>query len=382
MNFQLSTEQQLLQDSLRRFVDKAWHFEARRAWLANTCDGAQQHWQTLAANGWLAATLPEAYGGLGGSLAEAILIAEEFGRGLVLEPYFGHAVLAAQAILAAGTPTQKEALLPPLAEGSRCFALAYSEPSSRGMPSPVTTRAVAEGARFELHGHKTLVLAGARTDSFIVSAAVGKDVGLFLVDAGSRGLRRIAVPLHDGTRAEELVLDGVAVDAQAMLGVPAHGSGALQTALQHGILALGADLIGCMQRAIELTTEYVKTRQQFDVTISSFQVIRHRLADMTVELETARSMLFAALASMEQDDAPTRAWTLAAAKALICRAARAVCGQAIQLHGGIGLTEECAIGHYFKRAVVAEQLLGSSDIHDAANAQAGVEALMREELTT
>jgi alkylation response protein AidB-like acyl-CoA dehydrogenase len=376
MDFNLDSEQQLLQDSVRRFIDKAYGFEARAALVRARQEGSAENWRMFAANGWLAAALPEEYGGFGGSLIDTAIIAQEFGRGLVIEPYLGCAVLAAQTLLAGGSPAQKDRLLPSLADGSRRIALAYSEPAARGMPGPVTLQARRNAAGYVLDGRKSLVLGAVGAQAFIVSASIldpnasAEGVTLLLVDADSAGLHRQALPLHDGTWAEELVFEDVQVRVDDVLGEPGQGLQALHAGLAHATVALCAELIGAMEKAIEVTGEYLKTRQQFGMAIGNFQALQHRIADMAAEMEVARSMLFAALASVENDDAATRQRTLSAAKALIGRAARTVCAQAIQLHGGIGMTEEYLVGHYFKRAVVADLLLGSSERHEAACAAA------------
>jgi alkylation response protein AidB-like acyl-CoA dehydrogenase len=372
LEFTLTVEQQMLQDSVRRFVERTYDFESRAARAKSRQEGDPAHWAMFADNGWLAAALPEEFGGLGGSPIDAAVIARELGRGLVLEPYLGCAVLAAQTLAAGGSAAQKDRLLPGLASGTRRAALAYSEPASRGMPEPIAARARRVGASYLLDGRKSLVLGARGADTFIVSANLVDEharlVGLtlFLVDGDSPGLARQALPLHDGTWAEELTLVDVAVDPRGLIGEPGQGLDALGAGLAHGIVALSAELVGVMERAIELTADHLKTRKQFGVAIGSFQALQHRIADMAAEMELARSMLFAALASIANEDPATRRRTLSAAKALIGRAARRVCAEAIQLHGGIGMTEEYAVGHYYKRAVVADLLLGSSERHEAA----------------
>ncbi|MBM7063002.1 acyl-CoA dehydrogenase family protein [Pseudomonas sp. UL073] len=372
MDFQLTSEQQLLQDSVRRYVDKAYGFEARTALLHSGRNGSAANWQLFAENGWLMAALPEEYGGLGGTLEDSVIIAQELGRGLVLEPYLGCAVLAAQTLVAAGSPAQQAALLPQLADGSYRLALAYSEPASRGMPDIVALRAERSGDSFLLHGTKSLVLGAVDAQAFIVSARIDGTAGisLLLVDGDSAGLTRQALPLHDGSWVEELTFAGVRVSADALLGEAGQGLGALRAGLANGTLVLCAELIGAMEKTLEVTAEYLKVRKQFGVPISAFQALQHRMADMAAELELARSMLHAALASLANDAEPARLKTLSAAKMLIGRAAKVVCGQGIQLHGGIGMTEEYLVGHYYKRAVVAELLLGSSDTHEALCAAA------------
>jgi alkylation response protein AidB-like acyl-CoA dehydrogenase len=252
------------------------------------------------------------------------------------------------------------------------LALAYSEPASRGLPEPVSLCARREGEEYVLDGRKSLVLGAIGADAFIVSAHVPgvSGITLLLVDGGAPGLSRQPLPLHDGTWVEELVFEGVRVNEDAVLGQPGEGLPALRAGLAHGTVALCAELIGAMEKTIDMTAAYLRTREQFDAAIGSFQALQHRMADMAAELEVARSMLYVALASLANDDAQTQSRRLAAAKMLIGRAALFVCGQGIQLHGGIGMTEEYAVGHYFKRAVVADLMLGSADSCEAVCADA------------
>jgi len=381
MDFNLNAEQQLLQNSVRRFVEREYSFEARTTLISvhSTCDPA--HWQTFGDNGWLAAALPESCGGLDGTLIDTVLIAREFGRALVLEPYLGCAVLAAQTLLAAGTESQKRSWLPQLADGSLRMALAYGEAQSRGLPEPVEVRARPVSNGYAISGTKTLVLGGADADSFIVSARTpdADGITLFLVHADTPGLSRRVLPLHDGTFAAELSFDNVAVTRDAVLGQPGAGLAAIRHGLAHATAALCAELVGGMEKAIELTADYLKMRKQFGVPIGSFQALQHRIADMAADLEIARSMLYALVASIQNDSEPARLLAVSQAKSVIGRAARAVCAQAIQLHGGIGMTEEYVVGHYYKRAVVADVLFGTSDQHDSLCAAQLQKELLQED---
>lgn len=373
MNFNLDSEQQMLQDSVRRFVDRDYDFEARTALIQSGSRCSARHWDTFANNGWLAAALPEAQGGLGGTLLDTVLVAGQFGRGLVIEPYLGCAVLGAQTLLAAATPAQRDALLPPLADGSRKVALAYSEAGSRGLPTPIGTHADATPDGYVLRGVKTLVLGGTEADALVVSAMTpiarpasahdGAELRLFVVPANAPGLSRRALPLHDGSWAAEVTLDGVVVPADALLGEPGSGLAALQQGLLHGTTALCAELVGAMEKTIEITAEYLKVRKQFGVPLGSFQALQHRMADMAAELEVARSMLYAVLAATESGTPEAVRNTLSQAKALIGRAARYVCGQGIQLHGGIGFADESDIGLYLRRAMVLVNQGGSPGWH-------------------
>ena len=372
MDFDLTSEQQLLQDSVRRFVDKAYSFESRTALLSAGKNGIADNWGIFAANGWLMAALPEEYGGLGGSVLETAIIAQQMGRALVLEPYLGCAVLAAQTLVACDNTAQKMRWLPQLAEGTCRVALAYSEPDARGMPERVILRAVRNGEGFTLHGRKSLVMGAEGAQAFIVSVRIDgtEGISLMLVAADSAGLERQGLPLHDGTWVQELNFDGVEVAGDALLTNVGQGLAALRHGLAHAMVTLCAGLIGGMEKTIEVTAEYLKVRQQFGVPIGSFQSLAHRMSDMAAEMEVARSMLHVALSSVINDEPAIRDQKLSGAKMLIGRAARLVCGHGIQLHGGIGMTEEYLVGHYYKHAVVADLLLGSSDSHEAACARA------------
>ncbi|CAD6551207.1 Acryloyl-CoA reductase (NADH) [Paraburkholderia kirstenboschensis] len=371
MNFNLNSEQQMLQDSVRRFVARDYSFEARNAALATGLACSESHWRAFADNGWLAAAVPEAYGGSDGTVIETVLIAQEFGRALVVEPYMGCAVLGAQTIVAAGTHAQREHLLPLVADGTRKVALAHGEGQASGNVASVEARAVRSDEGYRLFGNKTLVPGGADAHTFIVSAVTPDADGLtlFMVDANMPGLQRHVLPLHDGSRAAELTLDGVAVTRAAVLGAHGQGLPAVQHALAHATATLCAELVGGMEQAIAMTADYLKVRKQFGVPLGSFQALQHRLADMAAELEVARSMLYALLASIANDTAEQRDYVVSQTASLTSAAAKYVCGQAIQLHGGIGMTEEYQVGHYYKRAIVAEALLGGGDRHDARCAQ-------------
>ncbi|WP_213307298.1 acyl-CoA dehydrogenase family protein [Paraburkholderia sacchari] len=382
MNFNLNSEQQMLQDSVRRFVIKACNFENRTAQIKAGPSACARNWDAFAENGWLAAALPDAHGGLGGTVVDNVLIGIELGRGLVNDPFVGLGVLAAQTLAACATDAQKEALLPRLVEGTLRIAPAFSEPDARGNPARVKTRAVPNASGYALHGHKTLVVGGPSADMLLVSACIdggGGDPGrvaLFLVEAGSAGLAQRALPLHDGTWAADVLLNGVEVNAVARIGYGGDCLPAVRHGLAHAIAVQSAELIGVMEAAIEATSEYLKVRKQFGIQIGSFQSLQHRMADMAAEMELARSMLFALLAAFEAGDETALQQAMSACKAFVCRAAKNVCAQAIQLHGGIGMTEEYGIGHYFKRAVVADLVLGSGDQHEAACAAALEHALI------
>lgn len=371
MDFTLTTEQQMLSDSVARFLQNEYDFEARTRLVAAGEGGRPAHWQTFAENGWLAVSCPEELGGVGGSAIETAIISQQFGRGLMVDPWLGCAVLATQTLLASDDAAAKAQWLPALCEGSRRLAVAWSEPAARGLAHMVGARADKDGDGFRITGDKSLVLGAVGADAYLVSARIEGDlddrsgIALFLVEADAPGLVVTPETLHDASLAASLTFD--AVPARRLTG---DGLAALEQGLAHAICALCAELVGGMERAIEISADYLRTRKQFGVTIGSFQSLQHRMADMAAELELARSMLFAVLASMENDGAAERASIISGAKALIAGAARNICGHAIQLHGGIGMTEECAIGHYFKRAIVADALFGGRTLHEALCAEA------------
>lgn len=375
MDFTLNEVQQLLQDSVRRFIVNTYDFDKRKSMLERADMEPEAGWRLFADNGWLAASVPEAYGGLGGSVVETVLIAHELGRGLALEPYLGCAVLGPQTLLACPASARRDALLPGLMDGSRRLALAYAEPQSYGIPLPPTTQARRVAQGYRLDGVKTLVLGGQSADFFLVTAKIELSAeqggtALFLLPADAPGLTRRALPLHDDTCAAELTLQGVTVAQDMLVCSPHEGMARLLDGLAYGTAALCSELIGVMEKAIEITAEYLKIRKQFGVAIGSFQALQHRMADMAAEMELARSMLYALLSAITSADIQDRQLIVSQAKALIGRAAKTVCGQAIQLHGGVGMTHEYAVGHYYKRALVADILLGSSERHDAFCADA------------
>lgn len=367
MNFNLTSEQQMLQDSVRRYLEKTYDFETRLSKISVEYRNDRAQWRVFAESGWLAVALPEEQGGLGGSIIDTALIMNELGRALVVEPYLGCAVLGAQTLHAAASNSNAAKLLSAVADGSMKIAVAYSEPESRGQLETISTIAKPVEGGYRLSGQKTLVLGGLEADSFIVSARIppspngSADLTLFLLAASSPGVHRHALRLHDGSWAAQIDFDQAFATHSAVLGEPGLGLRALRQGVSQAMAAICAELIGCMERAIELTADYLRVRKQFGVAIGSFQALQHRMADMATELEVSRSMLFSVLASSEDENMERRWIAACQAKASIGRAAKLVCGQAIQLHGGIGMTEEYAVGHYFKRAMVADTLFGSSD---------------------
>lgn len=318
--------------------------------------------------------MPEHSGGLGAGLVESTLIAAQLGRVLALEPYVGCGVFTAQVLLACDAGDALRPLIEAVASGARRVAVAFDEVQARGNPALVSTRATPgpDGA-FRLNGTKMLVLGGDRADAYIVAARIDgalageAGLGLFLVEARASGLAVEPLELVDGTRAANLSLANAASALRCDSG---NGHAALCAGLDQAIVVQAAELVGAMDQAISITAEYLRTRKQFGQPLANFQVLQHRLADMVAEAELARSMVYSAIQALEYGPSDTQRHAAAAAKLLVGQAVRNVCGQAIQLHGGIGMTEEHLIGHYFKRAVVANVVFGAQTTQEAICAAA------------
>jgi alkylation response protein AidB-like acyl-CoA dehydrogenase len=360
MHFSLTDEQMALKDSVQRFCERDYDFEHRRALLRGDDGFSRAHWATFAEVGWLGAGLSEEDFGYGGGAVETAIMQEAFGRGLVVEPYLSCAVIAAQAIAAVGDAAQKEALLSAIVAGETLAALAHNEVQMRGDDAEVITTATPDGAGWRLNGRKSFILGGPSADVLLVSAQTQAGISLFQVAADAPGVERIAYHAVDGRRVADVVLS----DAEAvLLGQVGAALPGIELAVDHGVVGLLAECVGAMDTALWLTRDYLKTRRQFGTTLNTFQVLQHRMADMLVETELARSMLLRAVACLSDADPASRRAGVSAAKVQICEAAVKVTAEAIQLHGGIGVTEEYIVGHFYKRAVLARGLFGSADFH-------------------
>ena len=361
MDFTLSAEQQALVDSVRRFREREYDFDKRRAIIGAREGMLEGHWQTFAELGWLGAGISEDAGGYGGGPIENALILEEFGRSLVVEPFVAH--LVAARLLAEIAPQARADLIAAMIAGEERIVLAHYEAAGRGDARHVETIVEPQRNGFRLTGTKVLVAGGAQAGRFLVTARDGDGLSLFLVPADAAGLGRKSYRTLDNHRVADLLLDGVTVDAGALVGERRGAMDAVALALDHGVVALCAEAVGVMDQALWITRDYLKTRQQFGMPISNFQALQHRMADMLIETELARSMLYQALAALGRNDARARALGVSAAKVQIADAAAFVGAQAIQLHGGIGVTEEYSIGHFYRRLYVIARTFGDADVH-------------------
>lgn len=363
MNFAFSETQQLLADQVSRFIDRDYDFESRRALLASDAGYSPAHWQTFAELGWLGLPFDEDAGGFGGDAVDLLVLFEAFGRGLLLEPYLANVVLAGSALALSGAKGAQAQWLQPMIAGERRLALAYAEPGARFDALRPGTEARAEGDGWRLHGEKVLVLHGADADALVVSATTPQGAGLFLVPADAGGLERRGHATFDGQRAASVRFEGTALAAHALLAQGERAEAVLDQVLARGIAALCAEAVGCMDALRERTLEYLKTRKQFGRAIGEFQVLQHRMVDLFMRVEQARSMACLAAMSADLDDPVRRQQAIAAAKVYIGDAGREVGEIAVQLHGGMGVTDELDVSHYFRRLTGIGIWLGDADLH-------------------
>lgn len=363
MDFNLTDEQQMLREAVRRFTQEQYSFEARRRLLESEQGFGADNWNSYAELGWLALGLPEDVGGLNCSFVETALVMEEFGRVLALEPYASSAILCARIIDASEKSEHREALLPALGEGKLRMALAHSEADARYNLAAVRfTKAERSGEGFVLDGVKTLAFDAPAADQLIVSAHIDEDFGLFLVPRGANGVSLSEYRLIDGTRAADVEFKAVHLPASALLVEPARALKVLEEAIDRTVLAQVAEALGAMEAVLEITNAYIKQRVQFGQPIGKFQALQHRMAEMFVEVQETRSILYRGMALLDAPPAE-RKRAISAAKVVASNAAKFVGAQGIQLHGGIGMTEEYAVGHYFKKLVAFEKRYGDTEYH-------------------
>jgi len=377
MDFELSEEQRLLKDSVERLLADHYEFEARKAYMEAPEGFSRKLWGQYAELGLLGLPFEERFGGFGGGPVETMIVAEAFGRALALEPFLATVVLGGGLLRHGASDEQRAALLPKIGDGSLLLAFAHSERQSRYHLADVGTTARRDGGGFVLDGAKTLVLHGDCADKLLVSARVSGErrdahgIGLFLVDAAAQGVSRRGYQTIDGQRAAEVTLAKVAVGPEGMIGEPGEAFGLIRRVVDEAIAALCAEAVGAMAAMHELTVDYLKTRRQFGVPIGTFQVLQHRSVDMLIALEQARSMAMLATMMVAEPDEAERHKTIAAAKVQIGRSGRLVGQQAVQLHGGIGMTMEYKVGHYFKRVTAIDAMFGDADHHLAEVGRAG-----------
>ena len=369
MDFDLTDDQRLLTDSVTRLLGNEYGFEQRKALLKTEMGWSEKLWGQYAELGLLGLPIAEDFGGFGGGPVDIMLLMQAFGRHLVLEPYLATVVLGATAIKLAGSAAQQDEILTGIASGEIKLAFAHSERQARYDMTDVLTTAKPNAGGFILEGAKSVVLHGDCADKLVVSARTAgnwddaRGISLFLVDGNASGVARRGYTLRDGTRAAEISLSGVQVAREALLGEPDQALGTIIRVTEAGIAATGAEVIGAMETMQAMTLDYLKTRQQFGKPIGENQALQHRAAEMLVAMEQGRSMAMLAAMMVDEPDAEERARNIAMAKVGVGQAGRFVSQNAVQLHGGIGMTEEYAVGHFFRRVMVVEHMFGDTAYH-------------------
>ncbi len=366
MDFDLSEEQRLLKDSVDRLLADTYEFAKRKTYMAEPDGFSRALWAQYAELGLLGLPFAEADGGFGGGPVETMLIMEAIGRVLALEPYLATVVLCGTALRLAASDAQKGALLPQVAEGNLRLAWAHGERQARYDLTDVLTTAKKAGGGWRLDGGKSVVVHGDTADKLVVSARTAGDrndpdgISLFVVDASANGVARRSYKMRDGTRAAEISLSGVEAE---LIGEAGAGLGVVERVVEAGIAATSAEAVGGMETELAMTVEYLKTRQQFGKPIGTNQALQHRASEMMMSLEQGRSLAILAAVSVDEENAAARAHAFSTVKVGVGQAAKFVSQNAVQLHGGIGMTDEYAIGHYFRRAMVIEHSFGDITHH-------------------
>ncbi len=361
MDFSFNDEQQMLLDTTRRFIAERYGFEHRNQVRASTEGWSREVWSQLAELGLLAINIPEEDGGIGAGPVGTMLVGNAIGEGMLLEPLWSSAVVATHAVVTLGTPEQKAKWLPALAVGEMIAVLAHDEASSRFDSMHIETHATRTASGWQLSGRKSVVYHAPLADLMLISARVDDGIGVFAVAADAAGVHLAPCMTVDEQRAGDLRFDQVMLTADARLGDDA-GAG-LQAVLDYGLAALCAEAFGAMDRILAATIAYSRSRVQFGAPFGSFQALQHRMAEMLMHLEQARSMSYLAASECLNADAQARSRALSAAKALMGQAARYIGQQSVQLHGGMGMTDELDVSHYFKRLLAFELRCGGTDQH-------------------
>ncbi len=368
MDFSFTEEQSMLRDTVQRFVNNEYDFDTRRKIIATEEGRKPEHWATFAELGLLAVPFEEEHGGLGYGPIEMMVIMEELGRGLVVEPYLQTVVTCGGFLRHGGTDAQKAEFIPQIAGGEKIFAFAYAEPQGRYNLADIATTAKADGDGYVLNGYKAVVHAGPWADMLIVTARTGGEqrdedgITVFVIDAKADGVSRRDYPTVDGLRASEITFENVKVGTDAVIGEAGKGLPLIEKVADETIAALAAESIGAMKVLNDTTVDYCKTRTQFGVPIGKFQVLQHRMVDMFMEHEQSVSMTYMAHLKINEDETE-RKKAASAVKVQIGKSGRFIGQNAVQLHGGMGMTDELNVGHFFKRLTMIDALFGNTDHH-------------------
>ena len=368
MDFSFTSEQDMLRDTVAKLIAQQYDFDTRRKIAKSDAGWRPEMWAQFAELGLLGAAFSEAEGGFGNGPIEAMIVMEEFGKGLVIEPYLQTVVIGGNFLRHGGTDAQKEELIPSLIGGETIFAFAYSEPKSRFDLNDVSTTAKKDGAGYVLNGHKAVVLGAPFATHLIVTARTSggqRDAGgvsVFIVPKGAKGVTTRDYPTVDGLRASEVYFENVAVGAEALVGQADNGLALTEKVVDNAIAALCAEAVGCFKVLNEATISYAKQRKQFGQPIANFQVLQHRMVDMFMAAEQAASMTFMVTLKLDEAD-KARKMAASAAKVQIGKAGKLISQDAVQIHGGMGMTDELNVGHFFKRVTMIESQFGNTDWH-------------------
>ncbi|PCH63954.1 MAG: pimeloyl-CoA dehydrogenase small subunit [SAR86 cluster bacterium] len=372
MDFSFSEEQQMLQESVQKFIQKSYDFETRKGIVDSASGYSEDNWKLFAELGWLTVPFSEADGGFGGAAVDLMVMMEEFGKGMLVEPFVATAVFSGGLIAALGSDEQKAELLPALMSGDLQLACAYAETGSRFNLANVATTATSDGTTVKINGSKIAVLNGSNANKLLVVARSEGDkisekgVSVYLVDAKAKGIKLHAYSHIDGQKSAEIAFSDVEIPASDCLGTPGEAYAALQTVVDKVTLAVSAEAVGVMEMLLQKTVEYSKTRKQFGTAIGTFQALQHRMTDMFIECQLARSIVIMAAMKLDSNITATeKAKAVSAAKSKVGAATIKVGQEAVQLHGGIAMTEELDVGHMFKRTTAIELSFGNTDYHTA-----------------
>jgi len=370
MNFNYSEDQNIFVNSLEKLLNDRCGPEARSTLLEQDLDYDRALWQSCAEMGFLGLTFPEEYGGFNGSSIDAMVASIEFGKNLAYLPFISSIILGAGALRIAGDDKQKQDLLPGIADGKLTLAVAFTEPDSRFDLSDIATSGNSDGDGYRLNGRKAVVFGGAEADLLIVSARTsGEDlcsfdgISLFIVDGDTQGVEKTPYRMLNGQKAADISFNNVKVSRDQLLGAPDCAYTVIEHVVDLGTAAICAETLGALEKINELTLEYLKQRHQFGRSIGSFQVLQHHMVDMLIEYEHARSLVYEACMKADSDNAAERGRAVSAAKAFIAEKGRIICQKAMQMHGGIGITQEYELSEYVKRVTMAEFAFGDVDHH-------------------
>ena len=368
MDFNFNEEQTLIQGQVAQFIQRDYGWEKRQSLVSSDLGFSEENWKIFAELGWLGISLSEESGGFGGTALESMIIMEEFGKGLVVEPFLETVILCSNLIDCCGTDEQKEEILGQVIAGDMHLALGFTEPQSRFNLADVTTEAKLKDGNYVVNGFKSVVMNGPNANKFIISTRTSgkqtdKDgITLLVVDANQDGVSIRNYPTVDGRRASELTLENVILPSSCLLGSEDEGFKPLEDAIDNATLGICAEAVGAMEVLYKTTVEYTKTREQFGQPIGKFQVLQHRMVDMFMEYEQSKSLLYMATIK-NVEGSPDAKKSISGLKYQVGKAAKFIGQQSVQLHGGMGVTEELNVGHFFKRLTTIISIFGNTDYH-------------------